>query len=66
MGNLVIDKINTEKKIDMIFTYLFSDNKAIEEEFFWNNLEKEEINKLQKIEKEEVYNFDNIKNLLWK
>jgi len=43
---------NTEQKIEIVFNYLFDNNKANEEEFFWNSLNNWEIYKLNKIKKE--------------
>ena len=44
---------NTEQKVEIVFNYLFDNNKANEEEFFWNQLSSSEISKLNKIKKEE-------------
>ena len=63
MDTSVIEKIDSKKKIDMIFSYLFSDDKNDEEQFFWNNLKKEEISKLEQIEKnDETFDFSNLKS----
>ncbi len=64
----ILKKINNEKKIDIIFSYLFSDEKIDEEQFFWNNLKKEEISKLEKIDNnDETFDFSNLKSeILWK
>ncbi len=68
MNTSVINNINTEKKVDIIFSYLFSDDKIEEEQFFWNNLKKEEISRLEKINKnDETFDFNNLKSeILWK
>ena len=59
----ILKKINNEKKIDIIFSYLFSDEKIDEEQFFWNNLKKEEISKLEKIDNnDETFDFSNLKS----
>jgi len=56
-----------EKKVNLIFSYLFSTDKSIEEEDFWNKLSKKEFSKLEKIDKEEVSDFNLLKsNILWK
>ena len=49
------------KKVDMIFSFLFSDKKSNEEESFWNNLQHDELKELQKIRKEKTYNFSKLK-----
>jgi len=63
-----IKKIDNEKKIDIIFSYLFSDDKIDEEQFFWNNLKDEEISRLEKINNiDETSDFSNLKSeILWK
>lgn len=44
---------NTEQKIEIVFNYLFDNDKANEEEFFWNQLNNSEISKLNEVRKEE-------------
>jgi len=68
MNVATIKKIDNKKKIDIIFSYLFSDEKIDEEQFFWNNLKKEEISKLENINKnDETFDFNNLKSeILWK
>lgn len=59
--------ISQQKKIDLIYTYLFSDSKSIEEENFWNKLSSIDIKKLEKIEDEEIEDFNLLKfEILWK
>lgn len=59
--------ISTETKIDIIFEYLFWQKKANEEEFFWNELTKKEILKLENIRKEDKSDFSVLKKkFLWK
>jgi len=55
------DTLTQSKKVDMIFSYLFGDKKAFEEEAFWNNLQDDEIQELQKIRKEKTYDFLQLK-----
>ena len=68
MNTSVISKMDTKKKVDIIFSYLFSDEKSNEEEFFWNNLKKEEISRLEEIDKnDETFDFRDLKSeILWK
>ncbi|MDD4151381.1 MAG: hypothetical protein PHR68_02090 [Candidatus Gracilibacteria bacterium] len=49
--------LSERKKIDMIFSYLFSDKKTFEEEDFWNKLSKKDLTKLEQIDKEETFDF---------
>jgi len=63
MNTYTINKLNTDKKIDIIFSYLFSEDKSNEEEFFWNSLKKDEISKLNKINKnDETFDFSDLKS----
>ena len=55
------DTLTQSKKVDMIFSFLFGDKKAIEEEAFWNGLHDDEIQELQKIRKEKTYDFSKLK-----
>lgn len=61
-----IKDIDNQQKINMIFTYLFDDDKSLEEEFFWNNLNNDEIKKYESIRNEETYDLSNLKDMLWK
>lgn len=63
-----IKKIDNEKKIDIIFSYLFSDDKIDEEQFFWNNLKDDEISRLEIInDSDDTFDFSNLKSeILWK
>lgn len=64
---LIKENLSTEKKVNIIFSYLFSDEKSREEEFFWNELSAQECEDLEKIQWEKVYDFEWLKNsILWK
>ncbi len=54
--------ISTEQKVNIIFSYLFDDDKAVEEEFFWNEFKKEEIQEIDNIRQEESIPFEKIIN----
>lgn len=59
--------LTTKKKVDMIFQYIFSDSKNIEEENFWNKLDNKILSKLDYIKKEDTNDFDILKKrILWK
>jgi len=51
---------NTQK-VDIIFSYLFSDKKSFEEEKFWNKLSNHELSKIEEIDKEETFDFNILK-----
>ena len=56
-----------KEKLNIIFSYLFSNEKSFEEEDFWNKLSKKDLSKIEKIEKEETFDFSLLKSkLLWK
>lgn len=48
-------EITTDQKIDMIFSFLFNNDKKKEEEFFWNCLTKKEIAEIKKIDEEDDF-----------
>ncbi len=55
------------QKVDMIFSYIFSPDKNLEEQDFWNKLSKQDLSRLESIEKEEVSDFSLLRNnVLWK
>jgi len=54
--------LTQEKKINIIYSYLFSDNKSLEEEDFWNKLSENDLIKINKIEKEETSDFNSLKS----
>ncbi len=56
-----IDKISTDQKVEMIFTYLFDGKKSEEEERFWNVISEKEIKELQRISTEETVPFSSVK-----
>ena len=67
MNSQTIKNINTDEKINIIFSYLFSEDKSNEEEFFWNSLKKEEVCKLEEISNQETFDFNDLKSeILWK
>jgi len=68
MTEISLNNLSLEKKINMIFSYIFSDKKNEEEEFFWNNLTENEIINLERIDKnDETMDFSSLKqDLLWK
>lgn len=55
-------KISLERKIEMIFDFLFEQKNALAEEDFWNKLQKHEIAEIKAIRKEKTYDFSVIKN----
>lgn len=64
---VVKQNLTTEKKVNMIFSYLFSYDKSKEEEFFWNRLNDKEVSELKKIEQEKTYDFNILKEkVIWK
>jgi len=54
-------KISQEKKINLIFQYIFNSEKHIEEEEFWNKLSKNDIKELKEIENEKTISLDELK-----
>lgn len=64
---MLTSDLSTEQKINKIYMYLFSDEKASEEEDFWNKLNDSELKKIDEIRKEEISDFDLLKSeILWK
>lgn len=61
MTTWIFTKYSQDQKLEIIFSYLFSDKKNLEEEAFWNKLSKEEVIKLEKIEKEKIFDFSLLK-----
>lgn len=59
LNNTIYSK---DEKIDLIFSYIFSDKEAIEEQNFWNELKNNEINNLSVIDKEETFDFSILKS----
>ena len=67
MNTKTINKLETKEKINIIFSYLFSEEKSNEEEFFWNSLKKDEVQKLEKISNNDTSSFNDLKSvILWK
>jgi hypothetical protein len=63
MNTKTINKLETSEKINIIFSYLFSEDKSNEEEFFWNSLKKEEIKNFETIDKNiETFDFSDLKS----
>lgn len=53
--------LSTDQKVEILFSYLFSDSTAEEEELFWNRLTDAEIAELKKVQKEEMIPFSHLK-----
>ena len=53
-----------KEKINILFDYIFNGEKHIEEEIFWNKLNKADIHDLNKRGKEENISFDELKSSL--
>ncbi|MCF7830473.1 hypothetical protein K9M41_00545 [Candidatus Gracilibacteria bacterium] len=53
--------LTLEKKVDIIFSYLFGEEGIQKEEDFWNKLTPKEVARLEKIEKEELFDFEDLK-----
>ena len=53
--------IPQEKKIDIIFKYLFDGVSHINEEKFWNELSKKEVSELDVLKKESPLSLDDLK-----
>jgi|GEM_PF-1993940 len=62
MNTKTINKLETKEKINIIFSYLFSEEKSNEEEFFWNSLKKDEVQKLEKISNNDTSSFNDLKS----
>jgi len=56
-----MEKLSLEKKVDIIFSYLFGKDGIQREEDFWNRLTPKEIVNLEKAEKEESFDFEDLK-----
>ena len=61
MTNQTFTKYSQDQKLEIIFSYLCSNKKNLEEEDFWNKLSKKEIVNLEKIDKEETFDFSLLK-----
>jgi len=60
-------KISMERKIDMIFKFIFEQTNALKEEAFWNTLQKHEIDEINSIRKEKTEDFSMLKKkCIWK
>ena len=53
--------IPLEHKIDMIFNFLFAQKNALEESYFWNRLQKNEIKEINALRKEKTKDFSELK-----
>ena len=63
MNTKTINKLETSEKINIIFSYLFSEDKSNEEEFFWNSLKKEEIKKMEEINNNsDTFDFNDLRS----
>jgi hypothetical protein len=67
MTSWTLNNITKDQKLEIIFSYLFSNQKNFEEENFWNILSKNDLDKLEIIDREETCDFDLLKSrILWK
>lgn len=58
---------NTEKKINIIFSYLFSLDKSLEEEKFWNTLSEKDIEEIQSVKQEKTFDLASLSaKIIWK
>jgi hypothetical protein len=53
--------ISQDKKVDIIFKYLFDGKSHINEEIFWNELSEEEVQELDMIKNESTLSLDELK-----
>lgn len=61
MSTTSTKNLSTEEKVSILFDYVFSGEKAKEEDFFWNHLSEGEMKDLEKIKEEKTISFVNFK-----
>ncbi len=57
-------KLTLEKKVDMIFSYLFGEEGIQKEEDFWDTLTDTELKEIKNIKKEKSFTMEELKKEL--